>query len=356
MTRIVSLLLLAACQDPIGATPKPGGDVDSGRDSAAEDSGADSGTDSSTDSGGGDSGADSASDSGADSGGGDDSGDDEVPVVRFVALGDAGEGNDEQYAVGAAMAAVCARDGCDFAIYLGDNFYDSGVDDVDDEQFQEKFELPYAALDFPFYPALGNHDYGGEGIGWELWKGETYVEYSDHSDKWTMPDLYYSHAHGDVTFLGLDTTQIFWGITEDQLDWVQAETAAAGTGWVIAYGHHPYVSNGPHGNAGEYEGLDWVPIVNGESVQEFVEDGICGVVDVYFCGHDHSLQWPEATCGTEFIVSGAGAKTTELEGQNATWFESDAEGFVWVEIAGETFTGVFYDQDGSELYRRSFTR
>ena len=97
--------------------------------------------------------------------------------------------------------------------------------------------------------------------------------------------------------------------------------------------------------------------MNGEAIETFVDDGICGTVDVYLCGHDHSMQWPESTCpGTEFIVSGAGAKTTELEGSNPTHFESDAEGFVWVELRGNTMTGVFYDAAGTELFRRSFTK
>jgi tartrate-resistant acid phosphatase type 5 len=277
------------------------------------------------------------------------------PIVRFVALGDAGEGNDEQYAVADAIKTVCDRDGCDFALYLGDNFYDSGVDSVDDAQFDEKFELPYAELAFPFYPVLGNHDYGGEGVGWELWLGEIYVEYSDYSDKWTMPDLYYAFEAGDALFLGLDTTQVFWGITDDQLGWVQQEVSATDRRWKIAYGHHPYLSNGPHGNAGEYEGLDWVPIVNGESVRDFVDDGICGQVDLYLCGHDHSMQWPETTCDTEFIVSGAGAKTTEIEGDDPTHFEYDGEGFFWIEIVGDQLTGVAYDASANELFRRTIT-
>src|SRR5688572_25019386 len=48
--------------------------------------------------------------------------------VRFVALGDAGEGNENQAAVGQMIATVCEERGCDFALYLGDNFYDTGVD------------------------------------------------------------------------------------------------------------------------------------------------------------------------------------------------------------------------------------
>ena len=86
-------------------------------------------------------------------------------IVRFIAMGDGGEGNADQYAVAATVKSVCdAKDdehgpGCDFVLYLGDNFYDD-VEGVDDEQFQTKFELPYADLDLPFWVVLGNHDYG----------------------------------------------------------------------------------------------------------------------------------------------------------------------------------------------------
>ena len=52
--------------------------------------------------------------------------------VRFVAIGDAGEGNDAQFAVADVVEQVCTAQGCDFAIYLGDNFYDVGVESVDD--------------------------------------------------------------------------------------------------------------------------------------------------------------------------------------------------------------------------------
>ncbi len=347
--RTVPLFALLACT-PDGSVSRTAGAgvVDSGStDSAAADT--DSGVESDT--------ADTAAEHTAEDTAPKDTGEAPVDVVRFVALGDAGEGNSEQYAVADAIAVVCARDGCDFALYLGDNFYDSGVEDTADPQWDEKFELPYAELDFPFYPALGNHDYGGEGIGWELWKGSIYVDYSALSDKWTMPDLYYAHTHAHASFFGLDTTQVFWGFGDDQADWMRDQLARDTSTWRVAYGHHPYLSNGPHGNAGEYEGLDWVPIVNGAAIEAFVDDRLCGQVDLYIDGHDHSLQWPQSTCsGTEFIVSGAGAKTTELEGDNPTWFEAEIEGFVWIELRGRTLTGVVYDLNGVELFRRTVVK
>ena len=60
-------------------------------------------------------------------------------IVRFVAMGDGGEGNETQYKVADVLKEVCEQktddlDGCEFVLYLGDNIYDVGVDDVLDEQ------------------------------------------------------------------------------------------------------------------------------------------------------------------------------------------------------------------------------
>src|SRR5206468_4319411 len=89
-------------------------------------------------------------------------------TLRFVALGDTGKGNDVQFAVGRAMADVCtARGGCVLALLLGDILYPGGADSATDPQWQKKFEEPYAPVPFPFYGALGNHDYGWS---WEYWK------------------------------------------------------------------------------------------------------------------------------------------------------------------------------------------
>jgi tartrate-resistant acid phosphatase type 5 len=219
------------------------------------------------------------------------------------------------------------------------------VSGPDDPQWQEKFEAPYAALDFPFYAVLGNHDYGGGGGGMEEDRAQAQVDYSAVSDKFRMPARAYSHVHGDVTFVGLDTTPLDWGMETGQAEWLAGELAAAQTSWVVAYGHHPYRSNGSHGNANE----NFAP---------FFEANVCGNADVWFAGHDHSLQWIETPCeGTELIVSGGGGASTYGNGdENPTHFEAGLNGFVWVEIDGPTLTGVFYDETATELYRRSITR
>jgi len=288
--------------------------------------------------------------------------------VRFIALGDAGTGSDGQRAVAAQIETICAREdrGCEFALYLGDNVYDSGVGSATDDMFRTHFEEPYADLDFPFYVVLGNHDLGGDGLGIDLdtQKAQYQIDYTDHSDKWTMPDEYYivpeTSAPADlVTFFALNTTDVFYDNSDDQAAWLESQTLLSTSTWNIAFGHHPYISNGQHGNAGEYEGLPagfdtWIyNVPRGEYVRRFVEDTMCdGQIDVYFAGHDHNRQWlgPASGCSTEFVVSGAGAKVTDFRHEeNDTLFEDDqTEGFLWVEIIDNTLTAYFYDKNGNE--------
>lgn len=275
--------------------------------------------------------------------------------VRFVALGDAGEGNDTQTAVGQAIATVCGERGCDFALYLGDNIYDVGVTSPMDVQFDEKFEIPYAPLDFPFYVALGNHDYGLLGNDWA--RGSFQIEYSGYSDKWTLPSAFYSFQRENVHFVSLDTAQLFWDHeTDAQRQFLLQDLAGLQDTWIIVFGHHPYISNGEHGNAGNYEGLGG--IIGGAPLKDFFEEEICGRAHLYLCGHDHNRQWLLSQCGTEFLVSGGGAKLTEFVRRDDNpmhWGDDQTAGFLWVEIIDNTLTGVFYDRDANPQYERTLT-
>lgn len=283
-------------------------------------------------------------------------------VVRFVAIGDTGEGNRAQYEVGAAFNTVCLVQGCDFVLLLGDNFYDRGVDSPDDDQFRTKFEEPYAGIDLPFYATLGNHDFGE--IPLQFWRTDHQIEYSARSSRWNMPDHFYEFVQSHVTFISLDTNMIMLGLdwVRDQRDWVRERLAGVTTPWIVAYGHHPYLSNGRHGNAGNYEGvgrIDVTGIVSGRRVKSFFDDELCGNIDLYLAGHDHNRQWLEPACGMQLIVSGAGAKTTDLvrRDNNPVKFEdARTEGFFWIEIAGDVMTVEIWDRSGQLNYTGTHQR
>jgi hypothetical protein len=298
--------------------------------------------------------------------------------VRFIAVGDTGKGNTTQRNVAIAMRDLCAAKGCDFVLLLGDNIYDAGVDSVTDSQWQTKFEEPYHDIDLPFYAALGNHDNGGRliieagGLGNEFDKGAIEVEYTQVSTKWKMPATHYTFTQGHVGFIVLDTNALLWSNTDhgNQTQWLaQAQTEVQGKDWVLFAGHHPYRSNGQHGNAGDYDAPELagipisnpLPIQNGDDLKDWFDSYACGIGQVYFAGHDHSRQWlnePNALCNTQLIVSGAGASTTEIRdrGNVALYEDATKAGFMYVDIDGDTFTGSFYDSTGAMDFTHTFTK
>jgi hypothetical protein len=256
-----------------------------------------------------------------------------------------------------AISAFCAKNGCDFVQLLGDNIYDSGVSSVDDPLWQTKFETPYAGVNLPFWAVLGNHDYGGNGAGNEFKKGQHEIDYTKKSTKWKMPSAYYHRTASNVEIIGLDTNMQMFSQDAAQKTEVAKWISESTQKWKIAFGHHPILSNGPHGNAGIYEGIPFVPVVSGAGVKSFMDSVICGKVDFYICGHDHSRQWLKDTCkGTELAVSGGGASTTELKGKNPTYFQSDTIGFFYVVIDGNKLTGSFVDGSGKVEFTRTLTK
>ncbi len=294
--------------------------------------------------------------------------------VRFITMGDSGSGSDGAFAVGQAIADVCAakagadnqpeRAGCDFVVGLGDNIYEAGVTSVDDPQFAEKFEKPFEPVQLPFYMVLGNHDntgyVGGDGAGNA--RGEFQVDYTYFdgrlSDRWKMPDRYFQHDEGEtadgrplVSLFALDSNPIAGGFADadldyayhtygiNQLNWTVSAVGGSQAEFKIAMAHHPYLSNGSHGNAGNYDGVpsEILPVLAGDRWRAFMEEAVCDKTDFFLAGHDHDLQVLDAVpeCGrTEFVVSGAASKTRSIDDpqRNAAPFQrGDAYGFFWME-------------------------
>ncbi|MGW5318239.1 metallophosphoesterase [Nocardia thailandica] len=251
--------------------------------------------------------------------------------LRVLVTGDAGTGTRTQWAVAEAARALHRADPFGLALGLGDNIYESGPTGTTDPQFAEKFENPNAGLDIPWVMVLGNHDNSsvlpGDG-GWLL-RGDDEVRYHGASPRWWMPSRYYSVRLPDpdpiVEFFVLDLNPLaayippvfspYWSVDgqfmNEQRAWLDAALADSPAPWKIVCTHHPYLNNGPHGDAGRYEGLPIDPI-NGVHVRRFFEDHVLGRAHLILSGHDHSLQvlepTPEAK-GTRQIVSGAAAKT-----------------------------------------------
>ena len=303
--------------------------------------------------------------------------------VRFVAFGDQGKGNSAQYAVGAAVGRVCAASGCDFVLLLGDNFYQSGPTSTTDPAWQTAFVLPYASVDAGFYVTLGNHDYGKDGQGTDFGSEQPELDYSAINPKWILPAHHYRFSAGDGEFFSADTNRsmlrkcrssnpLCGGVNGDDsqvrndfTSWLASSTAK----WKIVFGHHCYLSNGKHGNAGNYDNLRFLPIANGDGVKQFDEDTVCGKADIYLNGHDHVREWISTTCtrnladggagvNTEIITSGGGASVEGFQGaeMNPFHWHAASSGFFYGVVDGNTFTGSFYDADGGLEYTRTLTK
>ena len=67
--------------------------------------------------------------------------------LRFLVVGDTGGQDDSPYytdaesRVAKAMGGIGETVGAQFVLSLGDNFYESGVTDVDDPRFKQTFEV-----------------------------------------------------------------------------------------------------------------------------------------------------------------------------------------------------------------------
>src|SRR3984957_18192154 len=84
--------------------------------------------------------------------------------IHVVAFGDFGTGDVHQKAVASAIAKRNSTERFDLGITMGDNFYLCGIRSVKDSKWKNRWENLYTQLGFPFYAALGNHDYGNPAI------------------------------------------------------------------------------------------------------------------------------------------------------------------------------------------------
>ena len=281
----------------------------------------------------------------------------ETVRLRVVVMGDQGTGSEVQTRVAAAMREVCAREGCDLGVALGDNFYPAGPKDVNSSLFRERFAEPYGPLKIPFLMVSGNHDesllVGGDGA--DARGGEVEVAYSRLNPQWVMPARTYRAPVGTlVEFFTVATSPLAATVpplraTERpggswdtaQRTWLAGALGRSPARWKLVLGHHPLFSNASHGDAGRYDGSS-LPLQRGDAVERLY--GVaCGKASLLLGGHDHALQLfaPQRSCaGTWTAVSGAAGKVTSGKtGQRPAAFEAyDQPGFMVLDITPTALT------------------
>ncbi|GAA3185517.1 MULTISPECIES: metallophosphoesterase [Streptomyces] len=287
-----------------------------------------------------------------------------------LVTGDAGTGDEAQYAVAAAARDVCRAEGVELAVGLGDNIYENGPESDHDTEFQDKFEKPNAGIDVPWLMVLGNHDCSGliPGSGGDPSRGDREVAYAATSRRWYMPERYYSvPLPADrplVEFFAIDT--IPWSSYVAQIDpryhwdgpymrgqreWLDGALGASRARWKIVLGHHPYLNNGKHGSAGAYDGFTIGNYTSGVHLKKMYEEVVLGRADLILSGHDHTSQLLEPTArtgGTRQVVCGASGKTgdgTAHFGHPAAWQNFSDHGFMLLKVSGAALTLDAYTVD-----------
>lgn len=277
-----------------------------------------------------------------------------------IAVGDVGKDNLGQKAVAEAMTRLCESQSCDVGFLLGDNVYDRGITDPKDPLMDRMFRKYYSALKIPFQVILGNHDNGKWSNDWE--RGQAQVRYAQLNPQFLLPSEYYWFETAEMVVAALDTSRLMWdkdvGPQAQIIE--EAYFRAQRTGkWFVVMGHHPYISNGKHGNAGKYDGIGFFGPVSGKDVKKFVERYLCGRAALYISGHDHNLQVLDAQqkgCKLIQIVSGAGASIEEWREKNELMFGALELGFFKLDITKERIRIQSFNEQNKELYSYDLRR
>ena len=279
--------------------------------------------------------------------------------VRFAVIGDMGLAGIPQAAVARGVAKAC-NDECHFALFLGDNLYDVGIQNEGDEEELSCLLGQYP--DVPKYLTLGNHDY--DKLHPKLSRASKQLEWiRDGSDVDAHGGYhFYRFSAGCVDAVAIDTNFLVRGQLKTNYDRVARflGTMRAKHGrWSIAFGHHPYHSNGNHGDAGDFRD-GGMSFWTGEFFRNFMDLHVLDRADLYLAGHDHNLQFfPQVDdTATAQVLSGGGAKCSGPVGRSRgqTTLEHYGHGFALVDAAPNRLEVTFHAYDGEKIWGTYRTR
>jgi tartrate-resistant acid phosphatase type 5 len=253
-----------------------------------------------------------------------------------------------------------------FIISTGDNFYDSGLEDVHDKLFTKSFSDIYQApsLQRMWYAVLGNHDYRGNPEA----QVDKYLTSRDSrwfcDYTWSLRvDLgrFCNDMSSSVEFFFIDTNPFeedYWTPNSEHYKWTRktprnlvlanqlknlTEALEASTAtWKLVVGHHTMFSYGPHGNTPEL-------------VEKILPILKANKVDMYINGHDHTLQHiKRADSDIHFVTSGGGSKAWKGEFDafrpDAQLFY-DGQGFTSISVTPTALLVNYYDITGTIIHQ-----
>jgi predicted phosphodiesterase len=275
--------------------------------------------------------------------------------LSFLVMGDWGRhGETKQKQVAESMSRAAVGLEAQFIVSTGDNFYPKGVASVTDPSWQSSFEQVYTQhpLFIDWQVVLGNHDYKSN--------PEAQIAYSQLSERWKLPAKYYSFTkkldkEGKATaeFFCIDTNpfqldyysndeyaaQMKRQDTAAQRLWLENALRKSTATWKIVVGHHPLYSSGKRmGKTGDMENA---------FASFFERHG----VDVYFCGHEHHLEYDQfAGRKLHHFVSGAGSEAGPVRKAPYTVWAGQAFGFMTATMTDKEMLVQVINEKGEILY------
>lgn len=248
----------------------------------------------------------------------------------FAAVGDTGTGGRNQMAVARQMVEVYASNPYGLVVHVGDvSYYGSILDRWNDVWIEPYRPLHDAGVRFEV--ALGNHELEEE----PSEEARQWLE--ERLEKFGLPRTYRVVPYGPVDFFFLDSsTPLIRGEgAEAQLEWLDTALTESTARWKVAVLHHaPYSSSTKRGSQ-----LD---------VRAALEPlFVAHEVDLVLCGHDHTYERTTPQQGVTYIVTGAGAKLSEVGSSDFTAYSARVLEFLLVEVDGDTMTISAIDTTGT---------
>jgi metallophosphoesterase superfamily enzyme len=271
-------------------------------------------------------------------------------LFNFIIISDHGRnGYFNQKIIADMMADVADSCSIRFIVTGGDNFQISGVQSVHDPLWLSSFENIYThpSLHVEWYPALGNHDHGGN--------IQAQIDYSKISRRWKMPASYYtlvkSRSGVSIRLIILDTYSLVEGYrdpepehslenAQKQVAWVDSVLNVSKEDWVVVVGHHPVFSAHPtrHNTKELVEYLN--PVLNKHKV------------DFYVGAHDHIYQHlRDPKSDIDYFVNTAASSVRPAASNEMTVFTASSPGFSICSASKTSLLISFINIDGKVIYR-----
>ena len=251
--------------------------------------------------------------------------------ITFAVLGDNGSGGRNQMDVAGQMARTYEETPYGLVLLAGDISYYGSIDDRWDEVFVEPYR-PLIEAGVTWELAIGNHELS------EKKSDDAAAEIEAQLRRFGKPGTYYTVRHGPMEVFVLDSSiPLATGQGgPEQIAWLEEALAASDAPWKVGLMHQPAYSSGSHGS---HLGIR-------EVVQPlFARYG----VDIVFAGHDHHYERTTPQDGVVWVVSGAGAKLSRVDGADFTAHAESTLQFMLVDIDGDVMDVRAITTDGTVI-------